>query len=589
MIKILGQPATYTKLQDAINAIPLQIDNDYVILIDSNLEGEEAEFLFENRGANEGHSITIKGWDITLDEAKLVTLESDAINPFQIFNSVNIRFENISFILGNKSGIFLIGRAMPGEFVTNLALKNIIISKINEEADTEVLMAMNLQYPVIEGLRLHNTYKRGAKFRIQGDAEPTVLKNIKASSVAEDCDGFLQFNPSNEEELSLLFIDSYFIAEGGCSLKFEDVKDINFERTNFRPAKTKTDFSLINATKADGSCNLGFKACLLEPGNGNGIRIESSNPGFTTIYQSTLAMPSVLNDPAALIQGNTYLTLENSVFFIPQHANNQENQSQYFSVLGLSLNTNNQYEAFDNGSEKTLQILWNIGGGDYHFVNLDPKPNCVLESPQFIQNSYALTPGTCGDIAVNTGDYNKNIFGIEIIYDSDRGAFSKGYSVSAENLYSVFNFALNLWRVSWCDSIPDIQLMDQEDENSLHFITSNFDNTLQLSAIYYKSRNTHPNPHPTLGISYVYNGRAYFRQSQEYGGTVIEIGTQTQSYESTFTLVNEVVITHNLNRYPIVSVINTEGETIVIQINHLDRNNLRASWNESMSGTIICY
>lgn len=60
-------------------------------------------------------------------------------------------------------------------------------------------------------------------------------------------------------------------------------------------------------------------------------------------------------------------------------------------------------------------------------------------------------------------------------------------------------------------------------------------------------------------------------------------------YETTFTNTTEKIITHNYQRYPLVSVINSVGDTIVTQVTHIDRNTVRVSWVDPMSGTIILY
>lgn len=75
--------------------------------------------------------------------------------------------------------------------------------------------------------------------------------------------------------------------------------------------------------------------------------------------------------------------------------------------------------------------------------------------------------------------------------------------------------------------------------------------------------------------------------SREYIESIIQATTQT--FEVVFTNVTEYTVDHNLNKYPIIQVLNEANDEVEVMILHTNKNSFTVSWNGNMTGTIIYY
>lgn len=75
--------------------------------------------------------------------------------------------------------------------------------------------------------------------------------------------------------------------------------------------------------------------------------------------------------------------------------------------------------------------------------------------------------------------------------------------------------------------------------------------------------------------------------SRKYIESIIQATTQT--FEVVFTNVTEYTVDHNLNKYPIIQVLNEANDEVEVSILHTNKNSFTVSWNDNMTGTIIYY
>ena len=75
--------------------------------------------------------------------------------------------------------------------------------------------------------------------------------------------------------------------------------------------------------------------------------------------------------------------------------------------------------------------------------------------------------------------------------------------------------------------------------------------------------------------------------SKRYIEEIIQATTQT--FEVVFTNVTEYTVNHNLNKYPIIQVLNEANDEVEVSILHTNKNSFTVSWNGNMTGTIIYY
>lgn len=61
-----------------------------------------------------------------------------------------------------------------------------------------------------------------------------------------------------------------------------------------------------------------------------------------------------------------------------------------------------------------------------------------------------------------------------------------------------------------------------------------------------------------------------------------------KNYIQPFTAVSTVSVTHNLGKYPAVTVIDSAGDECVGSVNHVSTNQLTVNFSASFSGTVYC-
>ena len=59
-------------------------------------------------------------------------------------------------------------------------------------------------------------------------------------------------------------------------------------------------------------------------------------------------------------------------------------------------------------------------------------------------------------------------------------------------------------------------------------------------------------------------------------------------YVESFTNKNTVTVTHNMGKYPSVTVINSAGDEVIGDIEHISVNQLTANFSSGFSGKITC-
>lgn len=61
-----------------------------------------------------------------------------------------------------------------------------------------------------------------------------------------------------------------------------------------------------------------------------------------------------------------------------------------------------------------------------------------------------------------------------------------------------------------------------------------------------------------------------------------------KNFVQNFTNASVVTATHNLSKYPAVSITDSAGDEVVGQIEYLSINQIRASFSNSFTGKIVC-
>ncbi|MEI6697370.1 MAG: hypothetical protein WCO13_15050 [Bacteroidota bacterium] len=66
------------------------------------------------------------------------------------------------------------------------------------------------------------------------------------------------------------------------------------------------------------------------------------------------------------------------------------------------------------------------------------------------------------------------------------------------------------------------------------------------------------------------------------------LSSERDSFEIPFTSTENVVVNHNLNKYPSIVVMDSSNRAIITQVTYRDRNICEVSWSGETSGTIVC-
>lgn len=88
---------------------------------------------------------------------------------------------------------------------------------------------------------------------------------------------------------------------------------------------------------------------------------------------------------------------------------------------------------------------------------------------------------------------------------------------------------------------------------------------------------------------------------EEHNVSVVSVGTQGPAgppgangtggdkyYEQTFTNASEITVTHNLGKYPSVTITDSSQDEVIGAIRHTSSNQLIVSFSASFSGKVIC-
>ena len=59
-------------------------------------------------------------------------------------------------------------------------------------------------------------------------------------------------------------------------------------------------------------------------------------------------------------------------------------------------------------------------------------------------------------------------------------------------------------------------------------------------------------------------------------------------FEQQFNNTNNIVVNHNLNRYPSILALDSAGNSFIAQVNYPNKNTVIVSWNNTTTGKIVC-
>jgi hypothetical protein len=65
-------------------------------------------------------------------------------------------------------------------------------------------------------------------------------------------------------------------------------------------------------------------------------------------------------------------------------------------------------------------------------------------------------------------------------------------------------------------------------------------------------------------------------------------GNADKNFSQAFTGATTVSVTHNLSKYPAVTIIDTAGDECEAMVNHVSTNNLTVTFSSGNSGTVYC-
>src|SRR3954467_10942682 len=65
-------------------------------------------------------------------------------------------------------------------------------------------------------------------------------------------------------------------------------------------------------------------------------------------------------------------------------------------------------------------------------------------------------------------------------------------------------------------------------------------------------------------------------------------GTGDKNYTQTFTDSSSVTVDHNLGKYPAITVIDTAGDEVIGDVDHVGLNQVVISFGAAFSGMVIC-
>lgn len=76
-------------------------------------------------------------------------------------------------------------------------------------------------------------------------------------------------------------------------------------------------------------------------------------------------------------------------------------------------------------------------------------------------------------------------------------------------------------------------------------------------------------------------------QDFDFGGDTTVTGGSDVNYVETFTNQSSVSVVHNLNKKPAVTIIDSAGDEIEGEVNHVSANELTVDFSASFTGSVI--
>lgn len=76
--------------------------------------------------------------------------------------------------------------------------------------------------------------------------------------------------------------------------------------------------------------------------------------------------------------------------------------------------------------------------------------------------------------------------------------------------------------------------------------------------------------------------------SEDYDFKWLTPTFEDKTFTYNFTVSQDVLVEHQLHKYPAVTVLNSAGDEVVGNVMHLDANSLRITFSAPFSGKVIC-
>ena len=65
-------------------------------------------------------------------------------------------------------------------------------------------------------------------------------------------------------------------------------------------------------------------------------------------------------------------------------------------------------------------------------------------------------------------------------------------------------------------------------------------------------------------------------------------GSYDKNYVQAFTVASQVIVTHNLQKFPAVTVVSSNKQIVIGDVTYTDMNNLTVTFSAPFSGTVYC-
>lgn len=74
----------------------------------------------------------------------------------------------------------------------------------------------------------------------------------------------------------------------------------------------------------------------------------------------------------------------------------------------------------------------------------------------------------------------------------------------------------------------------------------------------------------------------------EHSGKVGPAGPGDKNFEQSFTNQSTIIVDHNLDKFPAVTIKDSAGDEVEGSIEHITKNSIRLTFSSSFSGMVIC-